>query len=30
MNEFVEACKTIYSRKSILDCNYNQRKHYNA
>lgn len=26
MNEIIEVCKTIYSYKSILDCNYSQRK----
>jgi len=26
MNEYDEGCKTIFSRKLILDYNYNQRK----
>jgi len=26
MNEYVEACKIIYSHKHVINCNYNQRK----
>jgi len=28
MNENVEGCKTIYSHKTFLDCNYGQMKRF--